>query len=392
LHVVPYFPPSQAGGGIRETALCLARAQARAGCRVTVCTTDVGTPRSRRPPTEGEGFKVLAFPNVSNTLAWNDITLPIGIARWARHNVAAFDAVHLHGHRHLAALIVGRARRSRPYVLSPHGTAKRIERRIGVKRLYDSLAGEKILHGAARVIAVSGAEESQLLSLGVDPESIRLLPNPVDPAAILPIPEKGAFRKRHGIPPDSRVVIFLGRVTPNKRVDVLLRALTPIPDVFLVVAGPDGGALEVLRRAAAAAGINKRVILAGPLGHQARRELLADADLLALPSRHEIFGLAPMEGLLAGVAPVVSRDTGCAERIRAWNAGWLADGGDADALGSVIRCALDDQQASRERAARGADAVRRNLSPGKIAARMLEIYSELVVPSLDSTAGREGGR
>ncbi|MFQ5458396.1 MAG: glycosyltransferase [Myxococcota bacterium] len=354
LHVVPYFPPSQAGGGIREAAAALAVAQAGAGCRVTVLCTDVGSRRARRAPADFPGIEIHAFPNLSNALAWDDVTLPLGARAWARRNAAGFDAVHLHGHRHLAALLVSRARGARPYVLSTHGTALRIERRQGIKRVLDRLAGDRILHGAARVLAVSGVEEEQLLSLGVPADRIRRTANPVDASRILPLPARGAFRRTHGIAETARVILFLGRLTPNKRPGALLRAVAPLGNAVLVLAGPDGGALASLQEAARARALGERVIFTGALDDAGRREALADADVLALPSAHEIFGLAAMEGLLAGLVPVVCAGTGCAERIQSWQAGVIAEAADDAALGRALREALDAGEAGRERALRGA--------------------------------------
>ncbi len=376
LHVVPYFPPSQAGGGIREAVATLARAQARAGAWVSVWTTDVGTPRARRAPEPIPGIEVRAFRNLSNRLAWDDVTLPLGLRGAARREARDFDAVHLHGPRPLGALLVARARRPRAFVLSPHGTATRIERRRALKRLADPLLFDPILHGAARCLAVSGVEAAQLESLGVPTDRIRRLPNPLDSDAILPLPGRGAFRKRHGVPEDAPMVLYLGRLTPNKRVDVLLRAVGGLPEVVLAVAGPDAGALEALRREAAAIG-GARIIFAGPLDAAARREALADADALALLSEQEIFGLAPMEALLAGVLPVVSAGTGCAEWIRAWDAGLVVDGGDAAAVREALRAVLADPPESRRRSARGAARVVRELAPERLAARALAIYGEV---------------
>jgi glycosyltransferase involved in cell wall biosynthesis len=355
----------------------LARAQVRAGWHVTICTTDVGTPRSRRAPVEIPGLEICVFRNLFNKLAWDDITIPLGLASWARHHAHAFDAVHLHGHRHLGAWWVARARRPSPYVLSPHGTATRIERRIGLKRIFDRAAGDGILQGAARVLAVSDVEASQLLSLGILEEHIARVPNAVDPESILPLPGRGAFRKRHGIPADAPVVLFLGRVTRNKRVDVLLRAVASIPKVVLVVAGPDGGEICNVRGEAALFKVSSRIRITGALDTERRREALADADVLALPSEQEIFGLASMEGLLAGVAPVVSEGTGCAERIRAWDSGWVIDAGSVDALRNAIEEALHDPEERLRRAALGAEAVRAELAPASVAARILDIYREV---------------
>ncbi|OGP86656.1 MAG: hypothetical protein A2Y95_06695 [Deltaproteobacteria bacterium RBG_13_65_10] len=84
-----------------------------------------------------------------------------------------------------------------------------------------------------------------------------------------------------------------------------------------------------------------------------------------------------MEGLLAGVAPVVSEGTGCAERIRAWDSGWVIDAGSVDALRNAIEEALHDPEERRRRAALGAEAVRAELAPASVAARILDIYREV---------------
>ena len=92
-----------------------------------------------------------------------------------------------------------------------------------------------------------------------------------------------------------------------------------------------------------------------------------------------------MEGLIAGVVPVVSAGTGCAERIQAWDAGFVAPGGDPDALRRAILRALDEGEAGRERARRGARGVREELSPEAVAMRTIEIYREAVAEGGIST-------
>jgi hypothetical protein len=80
-------------------------------------------------------------------------------------------------------------------VLSPHGTATRIERRIGLKRIFDRAAGDGILQGAARVLAVSDVTAPVARTeehIAYRTRSTRT--DPLFPAA--------AFRKRHGIRDD----------------------------------------------------------------------------------------------------------------------------------------------------------------------------------------------
>src|SRR5438034_1069928 len=79
----------------------------------------------------------------------------------------------------------------------------------------------------------------------------------------------------------------------------------------------------------------------GLLRGRDRLEALADADAVVYPSEHEIFGLVPLEALLAGTPVVVADDSGCGEIIRQAG-GDVVPLGDADALALAIDRILDD--------------------------------------------------
>jgi glycosyltransferase involved in cell wall biosynthesis len=104
-------------------------------------------------------------------------------------------------------------------------------------------------------------------------------------------------------------VLFLGRLHPKKRLDLLIRAfLAGAPPTFrLVVAGPDEGGLwdrlmgEQLRN-----GVASRLVRVGTVGGADKVTLLAGARLFALPSEHENFGIAALEALAAGTPILLS--------------------------------------------------------------------------------------
>ncbi len=119
---------------------------------------------------------------------------------------------------------------------------------------------------------------------------------------------------------------FLGKITPRKRVDHLIRAFARLrtPGATLVVAGNDMGAASTARAAAREAGVGDRTHFVGLLEGAGRLELLADADVVVYPSEHEIFGLVPLEALLVGTPVVVVerlglRRSGAAVSAAAWS-------------------------------------------------------------------------
>jgi glycosyltransferase involved in cell wall biosynthesis len=254
-----------------------------------------------------------------------------------------------------------------PYVLAPNGTAPRIERRRLAKLAFDAVAGHRVLGGAARVLAVTAAELLQLRALGVEDSRISVIPNPVDLDEFSPPVERGVFRKRIGVN-GTPLVLFLGKLTPRKRVDVLVRAFARLrqPGATLVVAGNDMGAGPAARALSSSLQLSGRTIFTGLLRDRERLQALADADVLVYPSQDEIFGLVPLESILSGTPVVVSGDSGCGEVVHATGGGEVVPAGDVDALAAAIDGVLEapaywkaaaDAAASRVRASYGVDAV-----------------------------------
>jgi glycosyltransferase involved in cell wall biosynthesis len=88
--------------------------------------------------------------------------------------------------------------------------------------VFDIAIGGRVLGDAARVLAVSDAERAQLRSIGIAPDSIRMVANPVDLAEFQTPVTRGRFRRAIGA--SGPLVLFLGRITTRKRLDVLVRA------------------------------------------------------------------------------------------------------------------------------------------------------------------------
>ena len=387
LHVTPYYAEAWAYGGIPRVSATLARAQAQRGHEVTVCATDACDHRSR---TKGgdtdDGVQVRLFFNLSNRLAYHwQLFMPLGLGRWLREHARDFDVAHLHACHHLpGAIAAGHLRGAGvPYVLQPHGTAPLIERRWLAKRIFDVTLGRGVLSGAALVIAVSDAERRQLLSLGVSASKIEIVPNPIDLSEFEPPIQRGQFRRRLRLDA-RRVVLFLGKLTPRKRVDVLVEAMAMLPreDVILVIAGNDLGAERTIRRLVARRHLQARTIFTGLLCGRERLEALADADVVVYPSRDEVFGLVPLEALCCGTPVVVADDSGCGEVIDGTGGGQVVPQGDPAAVAGAIVDVLDRPGHWREAAMKARGRVHELYAPQTIAARMAKVYEGVIAAGI----------
>jgi glycosyltransferase involved in cell wall biosynthesis len=371
----------------------MARSLAERGHHVTICTTDACDSDNRLTPPEGasrfgawgpvkatERLTLRVFPNVSNRLAYHQQAFaPIGLYRFLREHALSFDVAHLHACRNLPGVIAARCLHSAgvPYVLAPNGTAPVIERRFLAKRIFDATLGGGVTRHAHRVLAVTEAERRQLRDAGVADDRIRIVPNPIDLDEFSTPPHRGAFKQRHGL--TGPLVVYLGKITPRKRVETLVRAFAQLRTctATLVVAGNDMGAGASARATAEAVGVGGRTRFVGLLQGANRLELLADADVVVYPSEHEIFGLVPLEALLVGTPVVVSDDSGCGEVVRSVGGGLVVPGHEAE-LTHAIETVVGRQNEWRAAARAAALEVRTRFSAETVGARLEELYGEVM--------------
>lgn len=383
LHVVPYYEDAWAYGGIPRVAAALARGLTRRGHDVTVCTTDAADASTRAVVRDDyEGVTVYIFRNRSNRLAyrWQFFT-PIGLSAFLRDRAAGFDVAHLHACHNLPGVQAARAltRAGVPYVVSPNGTALRIERRRLAKLAFDLAAGRRVLRDASRVLAVTSAERDRLSAAGIHGTRLTVLPNPIDERQYAAPPDAASFRRQHGLDGDP-LVLYLGQLTPRKGVDVLVRAFARVraDGARLFVAGNDGGTGRTIDTLARASQLGRRYMRVGVLRGAERLAALAAADVVAYPSRDEAFGLVPVEALACGTPVVVSSDHGCGEVITELGGGLAVPYDDETRLADAIDGILAEPQSWRLRAATaGAQALAR-FGADTVCGRLESIYGDVM--------------
>ncbi len=391
LHVTPSFYPAWAYGGIARCAYELCRALARRGESVEVWSTDAGdaTQRLAERTLTVDGITLRRFPNLSNRLAYHrQVYLPCGLRAYARQHIAAFDVVHVHSHRHLLQPPVASAARRAgvPYVFTGNGTVPVIERYVPAKRLVDRLGARAFLRDAARCIAVSHAEVAHYRAAGVPAARIRVIPNGIRLEEFAALPARGRFRGSRNLG-TAPLVLFVGKITPRKGVDTLLQALAQLPAaVQLVVVGNFMMPAEPLHRLARDLGIAGRVHFVGLLAGDEKLAAYVDADVVAYPSQHEIFGLVPFEGLMCGAPAVVCDDSGCGEFVQAAGGGLVVPYGDPRALAAAMQRLLADSSLRRQCVADGQRYIAGHLSWEHIAAQTLSVYEEVVVENATGSA------
>lgn len=278
------------------------------------------------------------------------------------------------GHDYKANLLVrwaGRRRAVRRVALVHGYTGE--DRKV---RMFEAV-DRRVVRRMDAVIVVSAALRDRLQTAGVDAKRIHLVPNAIDAEAVHAAAAAGreAVRAEWGAADDQRVVIALGRLSPEKGHDVLLDAwakagLGARDDLRLVLIG-DGAAREALE--AQAAGLGLDVHFAG--WRTDPHACLGAADRFVLPSRTEGLPVALLESMAAGV-PVVATDVGGVAHALRDGAGWVVPPEDAGALAGALTEAID-QPAGR--AAIASERVRTEFAATAQAEAIEAVYDRLLI-------------
>lgn len=295
------------GGGTAERTFQMSRFLAKCGHECSVLTLDRGlTPQRRK---DLENVELVALPCLSPRFH-----LPRFGVRRIQQLVAAADVIHLMGHWNILNVLVHffARRLGKPYVICPAGELAIFGRSRLLKSIFNSAAGRRIVQQAGARIAVTERETTQFAAYGVDPETVTVIPNGINPKDFQDR-DADAFRAKYGLG-DRPFVLFMGRLNAIKGPDLLVRAFTAISDQFpdyqLVVAGPDGGMGRELNQIAESCSAADRIRFLGYLACEDKSRAYHAADLLVIPSRQEAMSIVVLEAGIAGTPVLITDQCG----------------------------------------------------------------------------------
>ncbi len=312
-----------------------------------------------------------------------------------------YDLVHSHYWLSARVARVLRRRWRLPVVQMFH-TLGLVKREV---MLDDSLDGEgearidaelDVVAFADRIVAASEIELHQLTSLyGADPRKISVVPLGVDTEVFRPVRQAEA-RRAIGRDTCGNQLLFVGRIEQIKGIDVLLRALSLLffrrPDLrastcLLVVGGAidpndDGSESEKiaeLRQLVRAHRMEQNVEFVGSIDQRELALYYAAADVCAVPSLTESFGLVALEAMACGT-PVVATRVGGLQTVVSDASGLLVPPNDYVALAEAAARLLDDQEL-RTRLSAGARERAQQFTWGRVTDAIDEVYAEVLEPA-----------
>ena len=198
------------------------------------------------------------------------------------------------------------------------------------------------------IIAPSESIKRELIERGVSVSDIRVIPTPIDGDRFRPDVDGSAIRERFGLQ-DKRIVLSLCRVSFEKNIDTLVRAMKGLDDdVVLLIVGK-GPATDSLRELSEELGVADRVIFAGFAPDEEVVLYYNASDVFAVASRFETQCLSAIEAMSCGLPVVCARARALEDYVVEGQNGYLFDDDVDDCIGK-LRLGLQADDDMRQRA------------------------------------------
>jgi glycosyltransferase involved in cell wall biosynthesis len=365
VHVCAYFAPAFVYGGPPRSIVGLSRAQQDAGIDVCVVTTTANGDAELDDAIVARG-QYDGIPVRYCERAWpRSIFYAPSLRNVLASELANADVLHIHGlwNATVWTAAAAAAVAQKPYVLSPRGmltAAARAHHPLRKKLVYP-FADARVIRGAACLHATSRDEFEELNRITAAGRSV-YVPNGVD----LPPATNGCR---------APIVLFLGRIHPIKRLDLLAAAFEQVlanhPRAQLVIAGPDeGGHRATVAPLFAPFGDSVRWV--GGVDDERKNQLLGAASVLVMCSNSESFGMSAAEAMAAGTPVVVTRTCPWPD-VDTHNTGYWVEQ-TAGAVADAVDAILSNPAAAREMGRRGRELIAANYSWPRAAAALIREY------------------
>lgn len=348
-------------GGGEQYVLNLSKALAADGYNVTVVSPRNHEVRDRFSK-EGLTTEVI---NIGGAF---DLLSPVRISKLMK----AGEGVIVHCHNFKQATVAARARKlsgnDRVKIIVTRHLAKKGKNTPSYKYLFDEIDCLVFVSDFARRVFMEGKPE-------IDESKVRVLHNGIPDLKVA-----GSESKSETEAKEKAVLMFHGRITPEKGLDVLVRALGKLKrdDYILRLAGQGKGTdVMPIIKDSRKYGVDKNIDWLGFVEDVGAK--IAGADIGIFPSRApEAFGLSLLEYMRQGKS-VITTDSGAqTEIVTNGKEGIIVPAEDADALADAIASLLDNRDRAAEMGRRGRETYEECFSFTKFYRTVTSIYSSLL--------------
>jgi len=279
-----------------------------------------------------------------------------------------------------------------PLVVLSHTVSKTLLKKHVVASVHYPSKGWRLLRLADRVTTVSQFMKKRIsIDNGIPEEEIEVIYNGVSTEEFNPRIDGSEIRDRYGLG-ESPLILFVGRVTPIKGVDCLLKSVPliakRIPDVRVLIVGPFAPGEPPAEKERYKDRINDlvrrlkldNVTFTGPVDvFKELPKIYAACDVFTCPSIvDEVFPLVCEEAMASGKPVVATRSGGIPEIVKDGEVGYIVPKGDEKQLAKALTTILEDHSLQKRMGNAARKRVEAEFSWDIIAEKYLKLYQELI--------------
>jgi glycosyltransferase involved in cell wall biosynthesis len=302
---------------------------------------------------------------------------------WLFQNIAKYDLIHIHGlffYPTTATMAIARFR-GVPYIITAHGMLNEwsLQQRRQKKQIYLNLIEQANLNHAQGIHSTCVQEQTDIVKLNLKaptfvlPLALTKLPSQIPDAA-------DRLRKDFNCPPDEPIILFLSRLHYKKGLDLLIPALGKLRhrQFTLIIAGSGSLAYEAeIKELVLRSGIEDRVQMVGFVEGEQKDILIQGADLFALTSYSENFGISVLEALIAGKPVLITSGVGLVDIVRAQDLGYVTDL-NVESVTQALEQYFADSGQAKQKGDRARQFTLTNYTWDKIAVDLVQIYQSII--------------
>jgi len=380
-----YWPAIDYGGPIKSVKL-LAEEYQKLGHNVSVFTTAYGLKENKFQKEVVNGIEVYYF-KFFKFLRW---VVPVGFLKEFFKAKDRFDIFHINLVWAPISWLFGfmLALFNKKIIISPRGTLNeeliRKRSRLVKKIIYFTFI-QFILKKAKGFHFTSEIEKNKFYEIFRKEKSFCVVPNLFDFSEFQRTVDRNTLRKFNLF--DKKYILYFGRISWEKRIELLIDAFSEISkkfnNTYLAICGlADKNYFEKIEKQIKALELKDKVILNGSIIYgEEKVALFQNALCFVLPSISENFGYVALEALASGVPVIISSGVGLKELIQKYNAGLVFVGENNKELKNDLINKLDlilrDEELRKNLSKNGFQLLQKEFNNQVLAQKMIEFYSKV---------------